>query len=61
MSSHFKVMQLRTFSEEVTRVALEVGTEGRLGGSAKVKDVQGTWKLLTDNVGLPISSVSDVP
>lgn len=53
-------MQLRTFSEEVTRVALEVGTEGRLGGSAKVKDVQGTWKLLTDNVGLPISPVSDV-
>ncbi|KAI8596408.1 hypothetical protein EDD21DRAFT_312187, partial [Dissophora ornata] len=44
------VEQLRTFAAEVTRVAREVGTEGRLGGQAVVKDVNGTWKELTDNV-----------
>ncbi|KAF9920284.1 hypothetical protein BGZ67_001387, partial [Mortierella alpina] len=44
------VEQLRTFAAEVTRVAREVGTEGRLGGQAKVEDVSGTWKELTDNV-----------
>ncbi|KAF9565618.1 hypothetical protein BGW38_008893, partial [Lunasporangiospora selenospora] len=44
------VDQLSTFSAEVTRVAREVGTEGRLGGQAEVKDVDGTWKELTDNV-----------
>ncbi|KAG0285993.1 hypothetical protein BGZ98_005259, partial [Dissophora globulifera] len=44
------VEQLRTFAAEVTRVAREVGTEGRLGGQAVVKDVSGTWKELTDNV-----------
>ncbi|KAF9540170.1 hypothetical protein BGW38_009882, partial [Lunasporangiospora selenospora] len=44
------VDQLSTFSEEVTRVAREVGTEGRLGGQAEVEDVGGTWKELTDNV-----------
>ncbi|KAG0230281.1 hypothetical protein BGX31_005893, partial [Mortierella sp. GBA43] len=44
------VEQLRSFSSEVTRVAHEVGTEGRLGGQAIVKDVSGTWKELTDNV-----------
>ncbi|MBI3558156.1 MAG: HAMP domain-containing protein, partial [Deltaproteobacteria bacterium] len=41
---------LRSFSIEVTRVAKEVGTEGKLGGQAVVKDVSGTWKDLTDNV-----------
>jgi len=42
--------QLRSFAAEVTRVAKEVGTEGRLGGQADVKGVSGTWKDLTDNV-----------
>src|SRR5687767_6688485 len=42
--------QLRTFGSEVTRVAKEVGTEGKLGGQAQVKGVAGTWKDLTDNV-----------
>ncbi|MBU1851158.1 MAG: HAMP domain-containing protein, partial [Candidatus Omnitrophica bacterium] len=41
---------LNRFSGEVTRVAREVGTEGRLGGQAKVEGVTGTWKELTDNV-----------
>jgi HAMP domain-containing protein/CheY-like chemotaxis protein/GAF domain-containing protein len=44
------VDQLSSFAEEVTRVAREVGTEGRLGGQAQVKGVSGTWKDLTDNV-----------
>ena len=44
------VDQLNAFSSEVTRVAREVGTEGKLGGQAQVKDVSGTWKDLTDNV-----------
>jgi hypothetical protein len=39
----------------VTRVALEVGTEGKLGGQAKVEGVQGTWKDLTDNVNVRLS------
>src|SRR6202034_3579065 len=44
------VDQLNAFASEVTRVAREVGTEGKLGGSAEVKGVAGTWKDLTDNV-----------
>jgi CheY-like chemotaxis protein/HAMP domain-containing protein/signal transduction histidine kinase len=44
------VDQLNSFASEVTRVAREVGTEGRLGGQAVVKDVGGTWKDLTDSV-----------
>src|SRR4051812_6888497 len=44
------VDQLRSFAAEVTRVAREVGTEGRLGGQAQVQGVSGTWKDLTDNV-----------
>ncbi|MGH7581510.1 MAG: HAMP domain-containing protein, partial [Gemmatimonadales bacterium] len=44
------VDQLSSFASEVTRVAREVGTEGKLGGQAKVKGVAGTWKDLTDNV-----------
>ena len=44
------VDQLNSFAAEVTRVAKEVGTEGRLGGQAEVKGVSGTWKDLTDNV-----------
>ena len=41
-----------TFAAEVTRVAKEVGTEGRLGGQAEVEGVSGIWKGLTDNVNL---------
>ena len=44
------VDQLRSFASEVTRVAREVGTEGKLGGQAQVPGVAGTWKDLTDNV-----------
>ncbi len=44
--------QLRSFAGEVTRVAREVGTEGRLGGQANVPGAAGTWKDLTDNVNL---------
>src|SRR5437667_372715 len=44
------VDQLSSFASEVTRVAREVGTEGKLGGQAQVKGVSGVWKDLTDNV-----------
>ena len=44
------VDQLNAFASEVTRVAREVGTEGKLGGQAQVPEVAGTWKDLTDNV-----------
>src|SRR5205823_635858 len=44
------VEKLRTFAREVTRVAREVGTEGKLGGQAKVPGVAGTWQDLTENV-----------
>jgi HAMP domain-containing protein/signal transduction histidine kinase/CheY-like chemotaxis protein len=53
------VERLRTFASEVTRVAREVGTEGRLGGQARVPDVSGTWKDLTDNVNLMASNLTD--
>src|SRR5205814_2046881 len=46
------VQQLNGFASEVTRVAREVGTEGKLGGQADVRGVGGTWKDLTDNVNL---------
>ena len=46
------VEQLRSFAAEVTRVAREVGTDGKLGGQADVPGVAGTWKDLTDNVNL---------
>ena len=46
------VHQLSSFASEVTRVAREVGTEGKLGGQARVKGVAGTWKDLTENVNL---------
>src|SRR5207248_663045 len=44
------VDRLSSFADEVTRVAREVGTEGKLGGQARVKGVSGVWKDLTDNV-----------
>jgi methyl-accepting chemotaxis protein len=51
------VARLGNFSREVTRVALEVGTEGKLGGQAEVEGVQGTWKDLTDNVNVSLLRV----
>jgi HAMP domain-containing protein/CheY-like chemotaxis protein len=53
------VDQLNAFGSEVTRVAREVGTEGKLGGQAKVKGVAGTWKDLTDNVNLMASNLTN--
>ncbi|WP_444813288.1 HAMP domain-containing protein [Variovorax saccharolyticus] len=53
------VEQLGNFSAEVTRVAREVGTEGKLGGQAKVKGVAGTWKDLTDSVNSMAGNLTD--
>ncbi len=53
------VEQLSTFASEVTRVAREVGTEGKLGGQAEVKGVAGTWKDLTDNVNSMAGNLTD--
>ncbi len=53
------VDQLNSFASEVTRVALEVGTEGKLGGQAKVKGVGGVWKDLTDSVNQMGSNLTD--
>ncbi len=53
------VDQLRSFAAEVTRVAREVGTEGKLGGQADVKGVAGTWKDLTDSVNSMASNLTD--
>src|SRR5213080_1893973 len=53
------VDQLSSFADEVTRVAREVGTEGRLGGQAKVKGVSGTWKDLTENVNAMADNLTD--
>ncbi len=52
------VDQLRAFSSEVTRVAREVGTDGKLGGQAQVPGVAGTWKDLTDNVNWMASNLT---
>jgi len=52
------VDQLNSFASEVTRVAREVGTEGKLGGQAEVPEVAGTWKDLTDNVNLMASNLT---
>src|SRR6201746_811685 len=61
------VDQLNAFASEVTRVAREVGTEGKLGGQAHVRGIAGTWKDLTDNVNLiapiithPCHNIADV-
>src|SRR5207247_1772745 len=53
------VDQLSSFADEVTRVAREVGMEGKLGGQAVVKGVSGTWKDLSDNVNLMASNLTD--
>src|SRR5947209_11175150 len=62
------VDQLNAFASEVTRVAREVGTEGKLGGQADVKGVAGTWKDLTDSVNMmagnltsQVRTIADVP
>src|SRR5438132_773629 len=52
------VDQLRSFGAEVTRVAREVGTDGKLGGQADVRDVAGTWKDLTDSVNFMASNLT---
>ncbi len=52
------VDQLSAFADEVTRVAREVGTEGRLGGQADVHDVSGTWKDLTENVNMMATNLT---
>ena len=52
------VDQLSSFASEVTRVAREVGTEGKLGGQAEVRGVGGTWKDLTDNVNLMANNLT---
>ena len=52
------VDQLGSFASEVTRVAREVGTEGKLGGASKVKGVGGTWKDITDNVNSMASNLT---
>jgi HAMP domain-containing protein/signal transduction histidine kinase/DNA-binding response OmpR family regulator len=53
------VDQLNAFAAEVTRVAREVGTEGKLGGQARVSGVAGTWKDLTDNVNVMAANLTD--
>src|SRR5881392_1965808 len=53
------VRQLSAFASEVTRVAREVGTEGKLGGQANVKGVSGTWRDLTENVNLMAGNLTD--
>src|SRR5687767_6195344 len=52
------VDQLNSFASEVTRVAREVGTEGKLGGQAQVRGVAGTWKDLTDNVNMMANNLT---
>ncbi len=53
------VDQLSSFADEVTRVAREVGTDGKLGGQAEVKGVSGTWRDLTDTVNFMASNLTD--
>ncbi len=48
-----QVMSLRTLADEVSRVSLEVGSQGKLGGQANVPDVEGVWKDLTVNASYP--------
>ena len=53
------VDQLSSFADEVTRVAREVGTEGKLGGQANVEGVSGTWRGLTDSVNSMAANLTD--
>jgi len=59
VTTNTMVDQLSSFADEVTRVAREVGTEGKLGGQAEVPNVAGTWKDLTENVNLMASNLTD--
>ncbi|KDE04850.1 hypothetical protein, variant [Microbotryum lychnidis-dioicae p1A1 Lamole] len=59
MTVNNMVAQLRRFAAEVTRVALEVGTEGQLGGTANVEGVQGEWKSLVDSVNQMAGNLTD--
>lgn len=52
------VRQLRTLSDEIIRVSVEVGTEGRLGGQANVEDVKGQWQVLTERVNMMASNLT---
>jgi len=52
------VRQLRTLSDEIIRVSVEVGTEGRLGGQANVEDVEGQWQVLTERVNMMASNLT---
>src|SRR5207244_512767 len=52
------IKQLSVFTSEVTRVAREVGTEGKLGGQAQVREVTGVWKDLTESVNLMASNLT---
>ena len=54
-----RVDQLNAFAAEVTRVAREVGTDGKLGGQARVSGVAGTWKDLTDNVNVMAANLTE--
>jgi len=58
MTINTMVDQLNSFAAEVTRVAREVGTEGRLGGQAQVQGVGGVWKDLTDNVNFMAANLT---
>ena len=58
MTVNAMVDQLSSLADEVTRVAREVGTEGKLGGQARPKGVSGTWKDLTDNVNFMASNLT---
>src|SRR5579862_5398263 len=53
------IEQMSVFTSEVTRVAREVGTDGKLGGQAQVEGVSGAWKALTDNVNSMASNLTD--
>ena len=53
------VDQLGSFADEVTRMAREVGTEGKLGGQAQVEGVSGTWRDLTENVNSMAGNLTD--
>ena len=53
------VDQLGSFADEVTRVAREVGSEGRLGGQAQVEGVSGTWRGLTESVNFMATSLTE--
>ncbi|KAG2037088.1 hypothetical protein BDR03DRAFT_934152 [Suillus americanus] len=59
MTVNSMVAQLSTLANEVTRVSLEVGTEGILGGQAYVPDVQGMWKVLTDNLKETVNGMTE--